>query len=89
MEDVTMQPEALRRLIKQANQEVEVTDTYLEKVYSMGPINEHNKNSKQESSQELFTSLSRWQQEIIRFYMGKYQITKSYEAFGYDLSYLN
>ncbi|MGB1197739.1 MAG: hypothetical protein ACPG46_01750 [Thalassotalea sp.] len=89
MEDVTQHPDTLRKLITLANDEIEVTDAYLEKVYSLGPINEHNKNAPLQSSKELFNSLSLWQQEITRFYMNKYKITDSYQSLGYDLSFLN
>ncbi len=89
MEDVTQNPDILKQLIKLANPQVDVSDTYIEKVYSLGPINKHSKNNQQQSSQELFNSLSQWQQEITRFYINKYDIANSYQLLGYDLSFLN
>ncbi|WP_150464657.1 hypothetical protein [Francisella sp. XLW-1] len=90
MEDVTSKPEILKALIlKLTNNEVDVTDEYLNNLYKIGEINKHKQDDKKLTPKERFESLKDWQKETLLYYLNKYNIIKPYEDFGYNLSFLH
>ncbi|XKE45431.1 hypothetical protein LG302_19120 [Halomonas organivorans] len=88
MEDVTTSRESLIELFDRLFLgKITCDRRYLDHVYGIGEINTH-KTGKKKSGRTRYINMTPWQQEVLCFYMDKYNLKKPYAQYGYSLDYL-
>lgn len=90
MEDVTRDPEELRRVVScLSGQMVEADTSYLEQVYRTGVINEHKRDTNKFDPGARFNQFSAWQRETFMYFFEKYRLQSAYEQMGYQFDFLS
>jgi hypothetical protein len=88
MEKVTSDPVEYKKFITTLIPGIEVSDKYLDEVFSTGTINQHKHDTKKSGPAERFASWNDWQKEVFLFYFKKYNLEEEYSNLGYDLSFI-
>jgi len=65
------------------------SEEYISDVFKTGIINKHKYDHKKLTAENRFAEFTDWQKEAFNYFIKLHDLKKPYEAFGYDLSFLN
>jgi len=86
MEEITTSKQVMKDLLYRINPELDVSDEYLNSIYTLKQINTHNKYNNK-TPQKIYFELASWQREVLNYYLKKHRIIEAYEHYNYDFSF--